>query len=135
MLRLLGYVWALPVTILGLALALAACLSGGRIAVRGGVVEVHGGLVSCLLRGGRWFHGGAAMTVGHAILARDRECLERSRLHELTHVRQFERWGPLLLPVYWVIGGWLWLRGYDPYLDHPFEATAHEGQQGVSGTP
>lgn len=61
------------------------------------------------------------MTLGHVILARDVECLTRSRNHELHHVRQFERWGILLLPLYWMVGVWLWWRGYHPYLDHPFE--------------
>jgi hypothetical protein len=117
----LRYLWALPVTAVGLVLALLATVSGGSARVRGGVVEAHGGLVARFLRGGRWWHGGAAMAVGHVILARDADCLARSRSHELGHVRQFERWGPLLLPVYWGIGGWLALRGFHPYLDHPFE--------------
>jgi hypothetical protein len=119
--RLMGYLWALPVTAVGLLLALTAVLSGGSVHVRGGVVEVTGGLVGWLLGGSRLWRGGAAMTLGHVILARDAGCLERSRPHELCHVRQFERWGPLLLPVYWLVGSWLWWRGYRPYLDHPLE--------------
>src|SRR5262245_36345381 len=99
--RLVGYLWALPITLGGLALALLASVSGGSVRWRGGVVEVWGGLVGWLLRGGRFVQGGAAMTLGHVILARDSECLERSRAHELVHVRQFEWWGPLLLPAYW----------------------------------
>jgi hypothetical protein len=55
------------------------------------------------------------------VLARDADCLARSREHELAHVRQFERWGPLLPPVYLSIAAWLWCRGYHPYLDHPLE--------------
>lgn len=88
---------------------------------RGGIVEAYGGVVRWLLRGGGLWRGGAAMTLGHVILARDAECLARSRSHELAHVRQFERWGPLLLPVYWLVGVWLWCRGCNFYLDHPFE--------------
>ena len=61
------------------------------------------------------------MALGHVVLARDAACLARSRPHELVHVRQYERWGPLLLPAYWLIGAWLWCRGYHPYLDHPLE--------------
>ena len=119
--RWIGYVWAFPVTAVGLCLALVAVVSGGTLHLRDGVVEVAGGLVGFLLRGNRRLRGGAAMCLGHVILARDAECLERSRSHELYHVRQFERWGPLLLPVYWLLAFWLWCRGYDPYLDHPFE--------------
>lgn len=119
--RLVGYLWAFPVTAAGLLLALVAALSGGSAHWRGGVVEVSGGLVGRMLRGNRLWRGGAAMTLGHVILARDADCLERSRRHEAVHVRQFERWGPLLLPAYWLVGAWLWCRGYHPYLDHPLE--------------
>lgn len=122
--RFLGYLWAFPMTLVGLFLGLAALFSGGSAKCRDGVLEVSGGIMSRLLRGNRLSRGGAAMTLGHVILARDAECLERSRLHELHHVRQFERWGLFLLPAYWIIGAWLRLRGYDPYLDNPFEPPA-----------
>src|SRR5581483_5476127 len=113
--QLLGYLWASPVTAVGLLFALAARVSGGSVRLRGGVVEVCGGLGGRLLRGGRLWHGSAALTLGHVVLARDADCLARSRTHELAHVRQFERWGPLLLPAYWLAGAWLWCRGYHPY--------------------
>jgi hypothetical protein len=119
--RFVGYLWAFPVTLLGLLLALLAVATGGVIRKRGGVLEAWGGAVGSLLRGSPLHHGGAAMTLGHVVLARDIECLEQSRPHELAHVRQFERWGPLLLPVYWLVSAWLWCRGYHPYLDHPLE--------------
>jgi hypothetical protein len=66
------------------------------------------------------------MTLGHVILARDQDCLERSRDHELAHVQQYERWGPLLLPAYWLAGRWLAARGFDSHLDNPFERQAYE---------
>ena len=119
--RLVGYLWALPVTGIGLLLALLAVLSGGSVRVRGGVVEACGGATGWLLKGGRFRRGGAAMALGHVILARDAACLIRSRSHEMHHVRQYERWGPLLLPIYGLVGAWLWCRGYHPYLDHPME--------------
>lgn len=119
--KLVGYLWALPVTAVGLALAALGAATGGGVRVRGGVVEVWGGAPGRLLRGGRFRRGGAATALGHVVLARDAACLERSRVHELAHVRQYERWGPLLLPAYWLVGAWLWARGRDPYLDHPLE--------------
>lgn len=119
--RIVGYLWAAPVTIVGLGLALVACLTGGSLRLRGGVVEAWGGLVGRLMKGNRLHAAGAALTLGHVILARDAVCLAQSRAHELAHVRQFERWGPLLLPAYWLIGAWLWARGLHPYLDHPLE--------------
>jgi hypothetical protein len=128
MLRLLAYLWAAPASLLGLGLALVAAVSGGRMRLQGGLIEASGGLPGRLLRGSRFWRGGAAMVLGHVILARDQVCLERSRAHEMTHVRQFERYGMFLLPVYVVVAWWLALRGYDPYLDHPFEREANDGQ-------
>ena len=119
--RLFRYIWAFPVTLVGLTLAMLACLTGGSVRLSRGVVEAEGGLLDRLLRGSPLHRGGAAMTLGHVILARDSACLAQSREHELAHVRQFERWGPLLLPMYWLTSAWLHIRGYDPYLDHPLE--------------
>ena len=113
--RLPGYAWAAPMTAVGLLAAGAAAVTGGTVRRRGGVVEASGGCLRILLR------GGAAMALGHVILARDGTCLRRSRLHEMHHVRQFERWGPLTLPVYGIVAVWLRLRGRHPYLDHPME--------------
>jgi hypothetical protein len=121
MMRSVGYLWTLPVTLIGLIFVILIAITGGTVRVRGGVIEAQGGIAVRLLRGGRIHSGGAAGTLGHVILARDAECLERSRDHERKHVRQFERWGPLLLPAYWIVAGWLWFRGLHPYLDHPFE--------------
>ncbi|MFN0051927.1 MAG: hypothetical protein ACKV0T_07030 [Planctomycetales bacterium] len=126
--QMVFYLWVLPVTAAGIILALLAGMSGGSMRLRAGIVEAHGGCLRWLLRGGRLRGGGAAMTLGHAILARDATCLARSRSHELLHVRQFEKWGPLMLPIYWSIGFWLACRGLHPYLDHPFERETQNGR-------
>lgn len=97
---MLRYIWPSPATSIGLGLAFLASVSGGNVSWRNGLVEAHGGILVWLLRGGRYSSGGAAMTWGHVILARDAACLAQSRAHEMVHVRQFERWGPLLIPVY-----------------------------------
>lgn len=119
--RIGGYLWAMPVTAMGVLLAIAAVLTGGTMRVRGGVIKCFGGCTRWLLRGSPIHRGGAALTLGHVILARDVDCLVHSRLHELHHVRQFEKWEPLLIPVFWAIALWLRCRGLDPYLDHPLE--------------
>ena len=125
--RLIRYVWAFPATALGLPLVLVAWLSGGSADIVQGAIEIHGGLVTRLLRRGiPGIGGAAAMTLGHVILGRDSACLEQSRRHEHVHVRQFERWGPLLLPLYLTFSLVLYLRGRDPYLDNPFEREAFE---------
>jgi hypothetical protein len=121
LLRFCSYAWAFPITAVGLCLAAMAVLTGGNAQFGDGLVETFGGIVFWLLRGNRLWKGGAAMAMGHVILARDRACLEHSREHERMHVRQFERWGVFLPIAYFLIGRWLAWRGYDPYLDHPFE--------------
>lgn len=65
------------------------------------------------------------MTLGHCVLAADRAQLVRTRNHELVHVRQYERWGPMFVPAYFVASAWVWSRGGDPYWDNPFEAQAY----------
>ena len=119
--RALRYLWPLPVTCIALVLAGAACLTGGQCQTVDGVLEVSGGVASRLLRQ----RSAAAMTLGHVVFGRTRECLEISRPHERVHVRQYERWGPLLLPLYWLAGGIARWQGRDFHLDNPFEQEAY----------
>ena len=109
---------------MGLALA-AAALFGGRTRVRSGVLEARGGALRQLLQAWPPFGGGAAaMALGHVIIAMTEEDLARHREHELVHVRQCERWGPLFLPAYAASSAWAWFRGRDPYLENRFEREA-----------
>lgn len=125
--RLPCYLWAFPATLLGLFFVPLARLSGGTIRPVQGVLEIEGGLVAAFLRKGLPLLGpAAAMTLGHVIIARDKGCLERSRRHEHVHVRQYERWGPLMIPLYLGSSAIQYLRGFDPYLDNPFEREAFE---------
>jgi hypothetical protein len=126
MLRLL---WALPWSLLGLSFGLAALATGGRSQRVGRVLEFHGGLLERLLRWVPIAGGAAAMTLGHVVIARTAADLDRSRRHELIHVAQYERWGPLFVPAYMACSAWLWLRGLDAYLDNPFEEEAYQGEQ------
>jgi hypothetical protein len=127
------YFWAFPATLLGLFFVPVVWLSGGTVAIEQGAIEVHGGLVAVLLRRGiPWVGSAAAMTLGHVILALNQDCLNRSRPHEHVHVRQYERWGPVMLPLYLVMSGILYIRGLDPYLDNPFEREAFEETDGVA---
>jgi len=95
----------------------------------GRVIEFHGGLLDRLLRRVPICGGAAAMTLGHVVIARTKGDLDRSRRHELVHVAQYERWGPLMVPAYLACSAWLWLRGYDAYFDNPFEAEAYGGEE------
>jgi hypothetical protein len=127
MLKAIQYLWALPATALGIVLASLALISGGRIQCVAGAIEAYGGLVTLILRRGMpWLANGAsAIALGHVILGRDQECLAHSRRHEHVHIRQYERWGPLMLPLYTAASVLCWWRGQDPYLDNPFEVEAY----------
>jgi hypothetical protein len=123
--RPLAYLWASPSSLLGISVGVLAVLTGGGWQVRRGVLEFHGGFI-------RWsfirFPGvkPLAMTLGHTILGRNVEALDSTRNHEHVHVRQYERWGPFFLPAYLSCSAVLWWRGYDPYLDNPFEIEAFD---------
>ena len=124
--RAVVYLWALPTTLVGLCLGLPALVSGGGMQWVDGVLEIHGGFVAYFLREWTMLEGGAsAMTLGHVVLGRDRDCLRWSRKHERVHVRQCERWGPLFLPAYGVASLVVKLRGGDAYRDNPFEREAY----------
>ena len=121
------YLWALPTTMLGILVAILSIVSGGRARWHSGVLEVHGGFASLFLRKLVPMAGGAsAMTLGHVVIARDRECLDWTRTHERVHVRQCERWGPLFVPAYFCGALYARLRGGRAYRDNPFEREAFE---------
>jgi hypothetical protein len=114
MTRLLAYAWASPNTLLGIILALFS-MQGPRV--------VSGVLVfdQDPPRGFLWLlqklFRKAAITFGHVVLS---ATALRGRLlaHEIHHVRQYERLGPLYIPIYllaWVFMG---------YRRHPFERAA-----------
>ncbi|AAZ97722.1 conserved hypothetical protein [Thiobacillus denitrificans ATCC 25259] len=125
MLRLLCYLWPLPVTLVGVAVALLARASGGEMRVVEGVLEAAGGWPSCLLRRGFPLSGPvAAITLGHVVLGVSVEGLTATRSHEREHVRQFERWGVLLLFLYPAASLLAWARGGHPYRDNAFECAA-----------
>ncbi len=124
-LRVLGVLWASPYTALGLLIGLIGICTGGYGRIRGPVVEFYGGGVRWLLR--RFPHGQftLAFTLGHTVLGQTDAALDICREHELVHVRQFERWGPLMGPAYLGCSLVLWLMGRRPYLDNPFERQAY----------
>ena len=122
-------IWALPWTMCGLLVGLVAIASGGGYERVGRVLEFHGGALPWLLGIVPITGGAAAVTLGHVVIGRTQDCLVRSRRHELVHVAQYERWGLLFVPVYLGCSTWLWLRGYDAYLDNPFEAEAYRATE------
>jgi len=121
------YLWALPTTALGILVAVLSLFTGGRARWHSGVLEVNGGFAAFFLRRLVPMPGGAsAMTLGHVVIARDRDCLDWTRTHERVHVRQCERWGPLFVPAYFCGALYARLRGGNAYRDNPFEREAFE---------
>lgn len=129
LLDLLRFAWASPWTLLGFSVGVAAWLLGDRVGRTGRVLEFHGPRIGQLLRRVPIRGGASAITLGHVVLAADRNQLQRTREHELVHVRQYERWGPLFIPVYFCSSIVAWSRGGDPYLDNVFERQAFREAQ------
>lgn len=123
--RIVLYLWVAPATLLGL---IGACLTPRRsrqTQVVDGVLEITAPEVLDWL-GKRSAVPGfiSAITLGHVVLGRSIAALEATRRHERVHVRQYERWGPLFIPVYLLLSAWIGLRGGHSYLDNPFEREA-----------
>lgn len=110
--------WAAPATVVGLGLA---ALGGGEVCwdgeVGGWVATNVGGPSGTMLR----TSGMAANTVGQTVLcvtpAPSRALLD----HEAVHVRQFERLGLFLYPLY------LWYSARHGYRTNPLEIAARRG--------
>lgn len=121
--RAAAYTWAAPVTLVGLLAGLAA---GARPALRDGVVVFAParGVAGLALR----LRGFSATALGHVVVAAH-EPGPSLLAHELVHVRQAERLGPLFVPVYLA----LWLR-YG-YVRHPLERAARLGGRRATGAP
>ncbi len=119
--RLTLTIWALPNTLIGLTVGFVGLLTGGKVQVRDGCLEFYGGVVEKWLEGLNVF----GMTLGHTILGQTSNGLRIVRKHEQVHVRQYERWGPLFLPLYIGWSAWLWWRGKDYYRLNPFEVEAY----------
>ncbi|OHB78353.1 MAG: hypothetical protein A2V98_09470 [Planctomycetes bacterium RBG_16_64_12] len=123
---LFAILWAAPWTLFGLYVGGIGLVTGGRVQRTGRVIEFWGGFVAVFLRVFPLIAGASAVTFGHTVLARGRAQLDACRKHELVHVRQYERWGPLFVPAYLLFWLRLWLSGKNPYYDNPFERQAFD---------
>ena len=116
--RLVAYVWTAPNTLLGLIFGLLA-FQLPRVAH--GILIFDGparGFLALL----RLFRR-SAITYGHVVLS-NRPLEGRLLVHELHHVRQYERLGPLYIPLYVLIWAFTGYRG------HPFEEAARLAELG-----
>ena len=111
-LTVLGFVWALPTTLLGLV---AGACTFRRPRIAHGLLLFDGGPrgLTALLRG-LGFH---AMTLGFVVVA-NVPVEGRLLAHERHHVRQAMAWGPFFVPTY------LLLSAAFGYRRHPMERAA-----------
>lgn len=126
LLIVLGIVWALPYTLISLAIDVVGLCTGGRGRIRGRTVEFYEGgtkrFVTCLPHG----QFTMAFTLGHTILGQTEAALDICRDHEMVRVRQFERWGLLMGPAYLLASLDRGLIGKRAYRDNLFECEAYE---------
>ena len=122
--QLIKYIWAAPYTAIGLAFGAVTLLFGASVRVHGGVFEFGGGHVGRLASRLPVRLRFSAITFGHVVLGIE-ATLAAVRTHELVHVRQYERWGPLFVPAYLVSSLAQLVRGRHPYRDNYFEREAY----------
>ena len=125
LLKVFKYGWALPNTIIGLLIGVAAFMLGARFQMIEGVLEFHGGLLARMLAKIPLLNRFVAITLGHIILGKNAEVLNAFRAHEQVHVRQYERWVILFIPAYILLSICAMLRGKKPYLENRFEREAY----------
>lgn len=129
--NLIGILWALPLSLFGLMLALPIRISDGRID------RVSGATPALLVRGRLGdrllarhpFGPMAAMAIGHIIIARRHGLTPQTLAHELAHVRQAARWGALFPFAYLAASSWAVLHGRRAYWHNHFEIAARKAEQ------
>jgi hypothetical protein len=123
--RVAAAVWASPLTAIGLLMALAS----GR---RPRWSDEHRCLLVDQVRGPSGVAlrtvGAEANAIGQVVLSRAAESSPALLAHEAVHVRQAERLGPLLFPLY------LWLGARYGYRAHPLEQAARLGARRAQRT-
>ena len=128
--RLAVLVWASPYSAIGLAIGAAGLATGGGGRVRDRVAEFHGGFTRWVVRHSPLGERCGAITLGHTVIGQTEDDLDYAHDHEMVHVRQFERWGPLMGPAYLGASVAVWLAGGRAYLDNPFEREAYHKESG-----
>jgi glutathione S-transferase len=124
---LVGYLWAFPVTVLGLlpALLFARLESVDAEYILHFVVQPGTPLAWYVRR-----FNIAAFTLGAVVTYAREEGPRQVRLvrHERAHVMQTLALGPLFLPLYVLASLWELVRGNHPYLDNWFEVRARAAE-------
>jgi hypothetical protein len=131
--RFLRILWASPCSLVGLALGAVVLLFGGTVRRGGCALECapYSGSAPSTSRLRRLPF--SAITFGHVILGVSLQELVRLRAHELVHVRQYERLGPLFFIAYPASSLLAAATGRCPYRNNRFEMEAFAQSQ-VAGT-
>ena len=120
----LRYLWAAPITVLGLILAVAAWARGAHLAVKNGVFEVWGAPVARVVNRLPRALQFEAIAFGHVVFAQNGALMDEWRAHVRALVRPYERWGVFFWPAYAIASVIAYLRGGDAYVDNYFEREA-----------
>lgn len=128
-----GVIWASPLTVFGLLLALPVVLFRGRMHIVRGhtfAVLVRGRVADAMLSR-HPFGAMNAMAIGHVIIATHEGLSSRVLTHELVHVRQASRWGFVFPLAYLASSAWAAIRGKDAYWHNRFEIAARKAEKHV----
>jgi len=124
-LRILRYVWVSPYSLVGLLISLPALLLGATARVNDGTLEVAGGRFGLWLARFPRVLRFNAITIGHVILSQNHALLASVNAHERVHVRQYERWGILFVPLYCCASLVQLVLGHSPHYANCFEREAY----------
>ena len=128
---LLGIIWALPLTLFGMMLALPTLLRSGHlhlIRTPTPALLASGPLADYMLAR-HPFGPMCAMAIGHVVIAEKRSLTPQILTHELAHVRQAAQWGIFFPFAYLAASGWAVLRGQDAYWNNVFEVAARKAEK------
>jgi hypothetical protein len=133
--RSLQWLWALPLTLLGMPLWLWMRCSVLFLASNGAVAQINNAQADTVFiaygQPASWllvhhpFGEMDAMAIGCCVFARDAQALQRTLAHELVHVRQALQWGALFPLAYGLCSVWACMCGRCPYSDNYFEVQAN----------
>jgi len=122
--RVAALSWAAPCSLVGLAIAAPLVCAGGSVRRVGHTLEIALAATESAVPPTLQRLRFAAITLGHVIVGRSHEVLERLRPHERVHVAQYERLGALFFLAYAGASLVAWCRGDCPYRDNAFERQA-----------
>lgn len=117
----LGYLWALPTTLIGFVLAFGGlCLP---VETKGGAVWFR---VATTLSPWAWWWAKrfSAITFGGCVITSSGIPDDDLVRHELRHFAQARVLGPFFVPVYLALSLWALIRGGSAYADNPLEVDA-----------